>query len=250
MKSLSGFMSPLEQAMSSNPQNKGQPNKASRAKRRWPPVIQTLPVLALLLLALVPLRFASLLWEWPASKPAPQQIASADPLDLRPATVALRDGVIAQPLVSATLAAGARMAPVGDDRPADGRLLAEVARRQAELDKRQQELDNKSAQVQAAETLAKQQIAKLAKLRGEIEGLVVHESTAADADLDMLVGLYSNMKPPQAAAVIGKMEPQRAGMILQRMGDRAGGPILAAMDPNAALAISEGIAQRRSAFRH
>ncbi len=103
--------------------------------------------------------------------------------------------------------------------------------------------------MQAAETLARQQIAELTKLRTEIEGLVVHETGAAGADLDMLVGLYQNMKPVQAAAVLGKMEPQRAGLILQHLGDRNGGPILAAMDPNAALAITDDIAQRRAAFR-
>lgn len=221
---------------------------------------KALPVAALALMALTPLRMVSLATHWdeiapPAmAAPAPklaEQLPdiSHPPVDTGRTVVALREGVIATQTISDTLAGGARSAPVGDDRPADGKLLAEVARRQAELDKRQHDLESRSAQVEAASTLARQQIAELTRLRGEIEGLVSHETGAADADLNMLVGMYQNMKPPQAAAVLGKMEPQRASLILQKMGDRAGGPILAAMDPNAALAISEDIAQRRSAFR-
>lgn len=207
-----------------------------------------LPVAAFAMLALVPVRLTGLAADWGAAYPRLAESARP-PAEAGQTLVALSDGVVARQLVSATLAGGPRAAPVGEDHPADGRLLAEVARRQAELDKRQHELDTKSAQVEAAEVLAKGQIAELSRLRGEIEGLMVHETGAATADIDILVGLYQNMKPPQAAAVLGKMEPQRAGMILQHLGDRNGGPILAAMDPAAALAISEDIAQRRSAFR-
>ena len=63
------------------------------------------------------------------------------------------------------------------------------------------------------------------------------EGTACDADPGFLVGLYSNMKPVQAAA------------ILQRLDTHLGGPSLAAMDPAAALAITEQLEQRRAAFR-
>lgn len=215
-----------------------------------------LPMIATVLIALVPLRAVSLMGDWQAAHPqaaAPAALQTAQilpPVESGQKVITLADGVTVRQTVSATLAGGPRLpSPVGDERPVDGKLLAEVARRQAELDKRQQDLETRSAQVDAAEKLAKQQIAELTKLRAEIEALVVHESTAADSDLDMLVGLYQNMKPMAAAAVLGKMEPQRAGLILQKLGDRSGGPILAAMDPTAALAISEEIAQRRSAFR-
>jgi flagellar motility protein MotE (MotC chaperone) len=194
-------------------------------------------------------RLISLAVHWEDLFAQPVTAPALPPAERGQEVVALRDGLVARQMISATLSGGARTAPVGNDRPADGKLLAEVARRTAELDKRQHDLDTRAGEIDAEATLAKQQIAALTKLRTEIEGLVVHETTAADADLDMLVGLYSNMKPPQAAAVLGKLEPAKAGMILQKLGDRAGGPILAAMDPSAALAITEDIAQRRASFR-
>ncbi len=45
------------------------------------------------------------------------------------------------------------------------------------------------------------------------------------------------------------MKPVQAAAILQRLDTHLGGPILAAMDPAAALAITEQLEQRRAAFR-
>jgi flagellar motility protein MotE (MotC chaperone) len=220
--------------------------KSAAARHGW----AVLPGAAIALLLLAPLRATSLAEHWSAAKSAgATQAGGVPPAQSGAPVVALPDGVTARTLVSATLAGGPRPAPVGDDRPADGRLLAEVARRQAELDRREHDLDTRSAQVAAAQALAKQQIAELTKLRTQIEGLVSQQTGAADTDLVSLVGLYQNMKPQQAAAVLGKMDPPQAGLIIQRLGDRVGGPILAAMEPAAALAVTEDIARRRAAFR-
>ena len=60
---------------------------------------------------------------------------------------------------------------------------------------------------------------------------------------------YSNMKPAQAAAVLGKMDAVKSAAILQRLDTRSAGPILAGMDPQAALAVTEELAQRHAGFR-
>jgi flagellar motility protein MotE (MotC chaperone) len=213
-----------------------------------------LPLAMAGLAALVPGRVGSLLAHWDAvvtMRTNAERVALAGDMPVQDAPiVTLRDGVQAHPVVSVTLSGDARPTPVGDDRPEDGRLLAEVARRQAELDRRAHELETRAAQVAAAEKLAREQIAELTRMRQQIEQLVTAQSAAADADIDALVGLYQNMKPVQAAAVLGKLEPPKAATILQRLDNRTAGPILAAMDPNAALAITEEIVQRRAAFRH
>ncbi|HTR16060.1 MAG TPA: hypothetical protein VMI52_03385 [Acetobacteraceae bacterium] len=213
-----------------------------------------LPLAMVGLAALVPGRVGSLLAHWDtavAMRTGAEVVALAgDPPAPDAPVVTLRDGVQARPVVSVTLSGDARPAPVGDDQPEDGRLLAEVARRQAELDRREHELETRAAQVAAAEKLAREQIVELTHMRQEIERLVTVQSAAADADIDALVGLYQNMKPVQAAAVLGKLEPPKAATILQRLDNRTAGPILASMDPNAALAITEEIVQRRAAFRH
>ncbi len=164
--------------------------------------------------------------------------------------IVLPSGIVARPVSVATLSASERDSPIGDDRPVDGHLLAEVARRKAELDRREHGLQMRETQVSAAEKLAREQIAELTKLRQTVEGLVRHESTAADEDMSLLVGLFSNMKPPQAAAVIGKLDPPKAALILQRLETRMAGPILAAMETPAALAITEEVEQRRASFQH
>jgi hypothetical protein len=213
----------------------------------------TLPMAAVGLAALLPLRAAPLIARLSPGADASASVSPSSAPRFMAALSSSRPGVHASqveaPTLAAPLPAAGRPAPLGEDRPADGHLLAEVARRQAELDRREHDLDTKAAQVEAATQLARQQIAELTRMRAEIEKLVVHETAAANADLDSLVGLYANMKPPQAAAVLGKLEPPKAAAILQKLDTRAAGPILAAMDPNAALAITEEVAQRRAAFR-
>lgn len=219
-----------------------------------------LPLMALALLALLPGRMAGLPQGWAALLPAMAQQPAAPPgttlSGLAPLGLAepgravpLRDGLMATPTVSAVLAAPVRSNPLGEERPGEGRLLAEVTRRQAEIDRRERALEGREVRLQAAETLARQQIAELTRLRQEVERLVVRESTASEADIDALVALYVNMRPQQAAKVLERLEPPRAAVILLKIPDRQAGPILAQMDPPAALAVTQEIAGRREAFR-
>jgi flagellar motility protein MotE (MotC chaperone) len=127
--------------------------------------------------------------------------------------------------------------------------LLEVGRRQSEIDRRERAVELREARVQAAEGLARTQIAELTRLREDVERLVVREGSAAEADIDALVSLYVNMRPQQAAKVLDKLEPPRAATILLKIPERQAGPILANMDPNSALAVTQEIAGRRDAFR-
>jgi flagellar motility protein MotE (MotC chaperone) len=204
-----------------------------------------LPLMALGLAALLPGRLeglAPLLPAWPAATAAPPA-----PPALRPVT--LREGVIALPRISDTLAGPARPNPLGEDRPGEGRLLLEIGRRQAEVERRERALDLREARVQAAEGMARGQIGELTRLREEVERLVVREGSAAEADLEALVALYVNMRPQQAAKVLDKLEPPRAATILLKIPERQAGPILANMEQLSALAVTQEIAGRRDVFR-
>ncbi|MBO1076061.1 MotE family protein [Roseomonas marmotae] len=208
-----------------------------------------LPLMALGLAALLPGRLEGLtafLPVWPpeaiAAPPAPPPAPPLHP-------VALREGVVALPRVSETLAGPARPNPLGEDRPGEGRLLLEVGRRQAEVERRERAVELREARLQAAEDLARAQIAELTRLRQEMEQLVVREGSAAEADLEALVALYVNMRPQQAAKVLDKLEAPRAAIILLKIPERQAGPILANMEPLSALAVTQEIAGRRDAFR-
>jgi flagellar motility protein MotE (MotC chaperone) len=184
-------------------------------------------------------------------------MAAPDDIHFRPVT--LREGMVARPVVAPVLAGPlttsapvipVRASPIGDERPGDGRLLLEVARRQAEMDRRERALEAREAQLQAAEAMTRSQISELTRLREEIERLVSKESVSADSDLDALVSLYVNMRPQQAAKVLERLEAPRAAVILLKIPERMAGPILAQMEPPAALAVTQEIAGRREAFRN
>jgi flagellar motility protein MotE (MotC chaperone) len=133
-------------------------------------------------------------------------------------------------------------------RPVDGQALEEITRRTADLDRREHDLDLRETQVAAAEALARQDITELTTLRASVEKLISQQTNAAEGDMSLLVSLYSNMKPAQAAAVLGKMEPDKAAAILKRLDPHLAGPILAGMDPAAAVKLTEDVQQRHAAF--
>ncbi|MBK1660030.1 MotE family protein [Paracraurococcus ruber] len=215
------------------------PTERKRARLRLGPRLG-LPMLALGLAAMLPARVAGLADLLPELAPA----------ETRPRPVAMRDGTaFAVPVSAATLAGTPRANPLGEDRAVDARMLAELARRQAELERRERELELREARAAAAETLARTQLGELGRMRQEVEKLVVRETAVAEADLEALVALYVNMKPPQAAKVLERLEATRAAAVLLKIPDRQAGPILASMEPPAALAVTQEIAGRREAFR-
>jgi flagellar motility protein MotE (MotC chaperone) len=201
-----------------------------------------LPMVAAGLLALAPWQAAGLFHRWQAmAQPASQQTA---PSALDGAAPALAG----KPLLPAA-AAPAPVPAQSAQRPADGKLLEELNRRSAELDRREHDLQTWAAQIAVAERLARAQISELGQLRADVEKVVNQETAASDEDIAVLVGLYSNMKPAQAAAVLGRLEAPKAAAILEKLDIHSAGPALAAMDPQVAVAITEELSRRHAPFR-
>jgi flagellar motility protein MotE (MotC chaperone) len=194
-----------------------------------------LPIVSAGMLALAPWQAADLFHRW-------QTLAQAAPPAAQPAGA----GVAA---AGPNLAASSAPPSATVQRPADGKLLEELNRRSAELDRREHDLRTWAAQVAVAERLARAQLAELGQLRIEVEKVMAQESAASDQDLDVLVGLYSNMKPTQAAAVLGRLDASKAAAILEKLDIRSAGPALAAMDPSVAVAITEELTRRHAPFR-
>jgi flagellar motility protein MotE (MotC chaperone) len=212
------------------------PNAApeGRRRRRFGPRIG-LSLMVAGLAAMLPARLDSLAPLWPRAA-----------TEAAPAPVRMRDGeAFAVPMMAATLAGTPRFNPLADERAVDGRMLAELTRRQAELERREREAELRETRAVAAENLARTQLGELARMRQQLEQLVQRESAASDADLDALVALYMNMRPEQAAKVMERLEANRAAAVLLRIPERQAGPILAQMEPDAALAVTQNIASRR-----
>ncbi len=193
-----------------------------------------LPLIAVCLLALLPLHAAGLLdrLQAMAQPPKDQTAGGQTPPKMSPPSLA---APTPPPQVPA--------------RQPDGKLLEELTRRSAELDRREHDLETWAAQVAVAERTARTELAELARLRSQIEKVVAEETAASDADLGVLVGLYSNMKPTQAAAVLAKLSASKAAAILEKLDIHSAGPTLAAMDPDIAMAITEELTHRHAAFR-
>lgn len=199
-----------------------------------------LPVVAVGLLALAPWQAAGLFARWQAlAQPAPQQVASLP----NPGTT---EQAAATPVSQAVMPA---TGPTLALQPADGKLLEELNRRSAALDKREHDLQTWATQIAAAERLARAQLAELGRMRSELEKVVAQESAASDEDIAVLVGLYSNMKPTQAAALLGRLDAPKAAAILEKLDIHSAGPALAAMDPTMAVAITEELAKRHAPLR-
>jgi flagellar motility protein MotE (MotC chaperone) len=196
-----------------------------------------LPVVAVGLLALAPWQAAGLFARWQAlAQPAPQQVAS---LPNPGTTEQTASAVVGLPAAATAVAL----------QPADGKLLEELNRRTAALDKREHDLQTWATQIAAAERLARAQLAELGQMRAELEKVVAQESAASDEDIAILVGLYSNMKPAQAAALLGRLEAPKAAAILEKLDIHSAGPALAAMDPTMAVAITEELSKRHVPLR-
>ena len=197
--------------------------------------LMALPLVAACLLALAPMHATGVfrLLQATAEPAPPASPSSAEP--------AARPGPTSP-------APPARRSPLAVQRVPDGKLLEELTRRSAELDRREHELQTWATQVAVAERMARAQITELAALRVEIEKVVTRESAATDADLAVLVGLYSNMKPTQAAAVLSRLSAPKAAAILEKLDIHSAGPALAAMDPEVAVAITEELTHRHAAL--
>jgi flagellar motility protein MotE (MotC chaperone) len=208
-----------------------------------------LPLAAIGLAVLLPWRALDVLHQWQSLSGTAEaaQTQPAAPPPPNPAAAAANPPAVTA--AAQTPPSVQQMAGADAQHGSDSRLLSEIAQRAAALDQRDQELQTRAAQVAAAERLARQQIAELTQLRQQMEKQVAHESDASEGDINLLVGLYSNMKPAQAAAVLGRLDATQAAEILQRLDVHSAGPVLAAMDPAAALAVTQVLATRRVAFR-
>ena len=136
-----------------------------------------------------------------------------------------------------------------DDHPLDGRVLDELARRKSSLDRRERELELRESRIAAAEVLARGEVVQLNKLRAELDKMVSQQTAGADADLTLLAGLYSNMKPAQAAAILSKLEVPKAAAILRRLETKLAGPVLASMEPSIAAGITRELQHDHDAFQ-
>lgn len=172
------------------------------------------------------------------AKPAPAQKQPAPKkTDQAPAKPGQADQKQAQPQ--------AKPAPTPSPLEVKGQQQLEAER--AKLAAERTALEKKRQELTALQTEVAAQMATLEKLRKEFLQQVEAEKQRQNKRIKHLVGLYSNMKPAAAAAVIEKLDEDIAVEIFRQMRGREAGKILANVKPELASKITKRLSERPGA---
>ncbi len=123
-------------------------------------------------------------------------------------------------------------------------ILATVSQERALLDEQKASLAQRASEIQLAEETLAIETARLGELKTEVEGLLGKIDASRQADIDRLVGLYTNMKPKEAAVIMNDLDIEVAVTVLGAMSERNAAPIMASMNTVRAQAISMIILER------
>jgi len=138
----------------------------------------------------------------------------------------------------------ARLSPEEFDRPssAEQNVLRSLSQRRKELDMRERDIQMQSRLLEASERRVQVRIDELKEIEGRIEALFGVQEEAQEEQLMSLVTMYSNMKPKDAARILGQLDMDVLIQVVRRMNERKMSPILAAMDPVAAQELTVELA--------
>ncbi|MEX2617768.1 MAG: hypothetical protein WD767_16890 [Alphaproteobacteria bacterium] len=125
------------------------------------------------------------------------------------------------------------------------RLLQELAERRELLDRRERELDQRSVLLKAAEQRIVEKQEEFKKIRIEIKGLLDIKEKEELERLNRLVGIYSNMKPKDAATIFNELDMVVLLDVMKSMSARKVAPIIAAMDAERARKLTQQLAEHR-----
>jgi flagellar motility protein MotE (MotC chaperone) len=138
----------------------------------------------------------------------------------------------------------ARLTPEQFDRPSSSEqdVLRALSQRRKELDMRERDIQMQGRLLEASERRVQARIVELKEIEGRIETLFGVQEEAQEEQLMSLVTMYSNMKPKDAARILGQLDMDVLIQVVRRMSERKMSPILAAMDPVAAQELTVELA--------
>jgi len=127
--------------------------------------------------------------------------------------------------------------------PAQLELLRGIEEQKRSLAAQEVALERRRTELEALQTDVDQKIETLKKLKAEFELQMAAEEKRHNERLKHLVGVYSNMKPQAAAAVMEKLDDEIAVQIFRQMRGRDAGKILANINPTRASRLSEMLSE-------
>ena len=123
-------------------------------------------------------------------------------------------------------------------------IFAEITRERGLLAGQSEALLQREAEIQLAQEKLAIEAEQLNEYKAALEALLARVQAAQNEDLDRLVNLYRNMKPKDAAGIIGDLDIEVSVLVFAAMAERDAAPILANIDPVRARAITKIIFER------
>lgn len=121
----------------------------------------------------------------------------------------------------------------------DTDYLFKLADRKKQLDKREEELAKQAAQLEKQKAELAEKLVQLEDVRAKISAALQDRIKADDGKVDVLVQMYTNMKPAQAAKVFETLDEDLVIEILSRMKKKSAADILNLIKPEKAQLFAE-----------
>lgn len=121
----------------------------------------------------------------------------------------------------------------------DIKVLESLFKYREKLEQKAGEVLKREDQLTIVEERMQQQLTELKRLQAELKKLIDIHDEQEEKKLLMLVKIYENMKPDQAAQIFGSLQEERVLAILQRMKEAKSAAILANMQPSQASYLTD-----------
>ncbi|GHU00385.1 hypothetical protein FACS1894186_0780 [Alphaproteobacteria bacterium] len=124
-------------------------------------------------------------------------------------------------------------------------LLRQAQVRAKDIDKALAEVESRREILRAAESQIDAKITKLQALEENLKRLLGQYDEKERGKIDSLVRIYSNMKPKDAARILGELDMDIQLSIFTNMKESKSAPIMAAMEQERARQLTQEMAARR-----
>ena len=121
----------------------------------------------------------------------------------------------------------------------DSDYLFKLAERKKQLDEREAELNKVAEQIEKQKAELSQKLAQLEEVRQKISNQLQDRIKADDGKIEVLVQMYTNMKPQQAAKVFETLDEDLVIEILSRMKKKSAADILNLVKAEKAQVLAE-----------
>lgn len=127
----------------------------------------------------------------------------------------------------------------------DADYLFKLAERKKVLDQREEDLNKLAAEIEKQKIEIEEKVKKINETRSKISSVLEEKIKTDDAKVDILVQMYSNMKPQQVAKVFESLDEDLVIEILSRMKKKNAADILNLVKPEKAQIFAERFAGYR-----